>query len=123
MSLLQPKDSVVAGVATAALVYGIYSAALPTVAETRISDPGDGILAGSERGAAYLAAAVVGGVSLLAKDPTIFVMGGSMVIAFSWLHRHANAVDPVTGLATLGRQAAGWMGGLDVNAPTGMNAA
>lgn len=102
MSALKPEGSVVAGVATAALVYGVFSAALPSIAEVRASDAGDLDLATAEQSATFLAASAVAAVSLLTKDPTIFALGGSMVVALAWWHRHANMVDPMTGKVARG---------------------
>lgn len=97
---LTKEFSVVGGVATAALVYGVYSASLPSAADARSMKPNQD-LASSERTASWIAAGIVGGVSLVAKDPTIFIIGGTMVIAMAWLHRHANAVQPSMARATL----------------------
>jgi hypothetical protein len=96
-----PKEySVMGGVATAALVYGVYSASMPSAADARSMKPNDD-LQKSERTASWIAAGTVAGVSLLAKDPTIFIIGGAMVVAMAWMHRHANAVIPNVGKATL----------------------
>jgi 4-amino-4-deoxy-L-arabinose transferase-like glycosyltransferase len=91
---LKPEVSIGVGLATAALVYSIYSNATPTVAAIRAGAPHDPDIDGAERAASWTAAGVVAGVSLIAKDPTIFVLGGSMVIAMAWIHRHANMVNP-----------------------------
>jgi hypothetical protein len=99
--MLKPEASISVGLATAALVYGIYSNALPSITDIRTADPGDRDVAGAERGAAWTAAAAVAGVSLIAKDPTVFIIGGSMVVALSWFHRHANEVNPLTGVAAM----------------------
>lgn len=98
---LKSETSITVGLATAALVYGIYSNALPTVADIRVSQPGDSDVASAERLAAWTAAAAVAGVSLIAQDPTVFVIGGSMVVALAWWHRHANEVNPLTGVASM----------------------
>jgi hypothetical protein len=98
--MLKREVSLGVGLATAALVWGIYQGALPTLAEGRVSDPQDRDLAGAERAASWTAAAAVAGVSLIAKDPTVFILGGSMVVALAWLHRHANHNNPMTGAAS-----------------------
>lgn len=90
---LKREVSLGVGLATAALVWGIYNAALPSLAETRVSAPHDVDLAATERAATWTAAAAVAGVSLLSKDPTVFVLGGGMVIALAWWHRHSNHFD------------------------------
>lgn len=89
------------GLATAALVWGIYNSALPSIADVRVGDPGDRDADAAERVAAWTSAAVVSGVSLIAKDGTVFVLGASMIIALSWWHRHSNQYSPSLGMATL----------------------
>lgn len=99
MSVLKPEGSVMAGIATAAFVYGTYQAFLPSIADARSAEPHNGDLASAERGASFATAGVVAAVSLIAKDPTIFILGGGMVIAMAWYHRHANMVIPELGRA------------------------
>jgi predicted NBD/HSP70 family sugar kinase len=101
VSILKPEMSIVAGLATATLVYGIYRNALPTVADIRVAPKADHDVEAAERSAAWFAGAIVGAVSLLAKDATIFVIGGGMVVGMSWWYRHADAVDPVAGVASM----------------------
>lgn len=98
--MLKPEISIATGVALAALVYGVYSHALPSVVDHRVGDLNDADAAAAERVATFTTAAVVSAVSLLAKDPTIFVLGGGMVVVMSFIHRHANMVNPMTGRAT-----------------------
>lgn len=88
------------GLAVAGLVYGIYTHALPPVVDHRAAPPNDQDAQAAERLAAWTSAAVVSGVSLITKNETIFVMGGMMIIALSWWHRHADMVLPSTGKAT-----------------------
>jgi len=101
---MKPEVSIGVGLATATVVYGIYQGALPPVADVRSLDAHNGDVAASERLAGWTAAAVVAGISLLSRDGTVFILGGSMVIAMSLWHRHANAVNPAEGRAgTAGR--------------------
>lgn len=97
--MLKPEASLTVGLATAAMVYGVYLNALPTVMDVRENEVDSDAVASAEKTAAWTSAAVVGGVSLLAKDPTVFVIGGSMVIALSWWFKHANNVNPDFGMA------------------------
>ena len=92
---LKIETSVLAGLATGTLVYGIYQAALPTTADIRTLEAQNTDVMKTEKIAAWTSAAVVSGVSLIAKDPTIFVIGGTVMVALSWMNRHANAVTPV----------------------------
>lgn len=93
----KPEVSIGLGLALAVGVVAIYDHMLPSVAETRINQAGDRDLAGTERGATWTAAALVTAVSLLAKDATAFVIGGSVIVVHAWTHRHANHYDPEAG--------------------------
>lgn len=97
---MKAEVSITAGLATAGLVYGIYSNATPTIADIRVAAPQDHDIEASRKLAAWTAAAAVSGISLIAKDATIFVMGAAMIVALDWWHRHANNVDPRVGAAT-----------------------
>lgn len=96
---LKPDQSVMVALATGAVVYGIYTNALPTIADVRSAQPGNGDIQAAERSATWISTAVVAGVSLIARDPTIFILGGAMVIALAWWHRHADMVKPELGKA------------------------
>lgn len=105
--MLRPEVSLPVALATGAVVYGIYSTSLPTSAEARVTMPGNTALEASRRTATWKAAVVVAGISLIARDPTIFIIGGAMVAVEDWTHRHANAVSPQTGkLAVSGQGSA-----------------
>lgn len=92
--MLKPEVSLPVGLATAAVVYGVYQAALPPVADVRTADRSHPDVQAAERTASWFSAAVVSGISLLAKDPTIFVIGSSAVIALAWWYRHSDQVIP-----------------------------
>jgi hypothetical protein len=94
---LRPEVSLPIALATGAVVYGIFQTHLPPVAESKVTMPGNQHLQSSRRTATWTAAAVVGGISLLAADPTIFIVGGTMVAVLDFTHRHADAVHPQTG--------------------------
>ena len=94
---LRPEISIPAGLATAAVVASIYQRGLPPAADVRRADPGNADIEATRKQNAWLAAGVVGGISLIAKDPAIFIIGGTMVVAYDWFTRHANYVNPITG--------------------------
>ena len=94
--MLDKEKSIIVGLSVASIVYATYSKATPSVADMRVGAPGDGDIESSRKTAAWTSAAIVAGVSLLAKDPNIFVMGGAMIIGLDWITRHANQVDPQT---------------------------
>lgn len=96
---LKPDVSLTVGLATGALVWSIYQKALPSLPDIRVGKPNDPEIEGSRKAAAWTAAGTVGAISLIAKDPTIFIVGGAMVIAADWWTRHANNRNPMlTGL-------------------------
>lgn len=98
--MLNVENSLMGAVTVGAVVIGIYQFTLPQVADVRVAPAGDEDLASAEKTAAWASAGFVGAVSLIAKDPTIFVTGAMMIIGLSWVHRHANWVNPLTGKAS-----------------------
>ena len=98
---LKPEISISVGLATAALVYSVYSNATPSITEIRAAKPNDSDVEASRKLAAWTSAGVVAAVSLIAKDPTVFILGGGMVVAVDWWHRHANVVNPLVGKASV----------------------
>lgn len=97
--LLPPQASIGVGLATSALVYSIYQKGLPPIADIRVAASQDRDIRASEKQATWTATGLVAGVSLIARDPDIFVIGGLTVIVLAWYHRHANMVSPLTGKA------------------------
>lgn len=96
---LKPEVSITTGLAVGALVWTIYNRALPADVDMRVAAPNDTDIESSRKKAAYTAAAAVAAVSLIAQDATVFILGGSMVVAVDWWARHANAVNPELGKA------------------------
>jgi len=94
---LKTETALLTGLATAAVVVAVYQHNLPPAAQVRASAPGNPHVASSRRQAAIIAAGVVGAISILAKDPTVFVIGGATLIALDVTHRAANATDHTTG--------------------------
>jgi hypothetical protein len=97
MSVLKPEGSLMLGTAVAAMSYGIYSFSVPNTAITTSTLPHDASIESARKKAAWTATAVVSAVSVLAKDKTIFILGGLVIVALDWHTRHANAVHPETG--------------------------
>jgi hypothetical protein len=94
---LKPEASLMGGLAVATLVYAIHSNATPTLADMQGLPTGTKDVDQSERRATIMSAGVVAGVSLLARDPGIFVIGSAMTIAMAWMSRHALWTDSKTG--------------------------
>lgn len=95
---LKPEISVPAALALGVAVYGIFQVNLPSVTEVRAADMDNTHVAASERAATWESAGLVATISLIAKDPTIFLVGGAFTMLLSWKYRHANLVNPATGV-------------------------
>lgn len=99
MPLGTSEASVSVGLGTAALVAGVYSMSLPKLADVRNVEQRNTDIQKSERTAAWLAAGLVTGIALITSDPTVFVIGGAAMVAITWLYRHADQVNPISGTA------------------------
>jgi hypothetical protein len=97
------------GLAVAAIVFAIHSQATPTQADIQALPAGTPDVDSAERKATILSAGVVSGISLIARDPTIFVMGALMTTAMAVWTRHSNWMESVGGkyLSTAQSAAAG----------------
>ena len=94
---LKPEASLMGGLAVATVVYAIHSNATPSMADMQGLPVGTKDVDASERRATWTAAGVVAGISLLARDPGIFVIGAAMTVAMAWTSRHALWTDSKTG--------------------------
>lgn len=97
MSVLKPEGSLMLGTAVAAMAYGVYNFSVPNTAVITSTLPHDASIESARKKAAWASAAVVGAISVLAKDKTVFILGGLVVVILDWHTRHANAVHPETG--------------------------
>lgn len=93
---LKPPEEITIAVAVSAMAYASYQFFLPSVADVRSLEPGNKDIQSAERTATVLAAGFVGLVSLIAKSPSVFMLGGGTVIAAAWSHRHADQVSAVS---------------------------
>lgn len=97
---LKADAEVSIALATSVMAYGVYQYALPSVADIRSLEKGNVDIEASERVAAWVAAGLVSFVSLITKSPNVFILGGSVVIAASWMTRHADQVDAISSKAS-----------------------
>lgn len=95
-SVLKPENSIVAGLATVAIVGAIYQLDVGPVSQVHASDEYHPANTAGIKKAGYTALIAVAGISLLARDPNIVILGGAAVIAFHAHYRHANMVNPGT---------------------------
>ncbi|MFG2848490.1 hypothetical protein ACGF12_35825 [Kitasatospora sp. NPDC048296] len=92
---LKPEISLGVGLALGTAVFAIHQLAGPSMADIRTLEPGNKDVSSAERTATWGGALLVSTVSILAKDPIIFMLGGSMVIGAAWFNRHSNFVSPI----------------------------
>lgn len=102
---LKTESAVMAGVVTAGLVYGIFQVELPSMADIQAIDANNAHITQSVNVATWSAAGAVIGISVLARDPTIFVIGGTMMAFLAWRAKHAAMSHPSTGQVVIPAQA------------------
>lgn len=93
---LRAEISIPAALATGTIVYTIQGRGLPPIDVRANAQPGDDMIESVRKQNAWLAAATVAGISLIARDPVVFIVGGAMVIAMDWLTRINNYTSPLT---------------------------
>lgn len=91
--MLKPNENLMLAAAVGAVVYGTYNIALPTIADTRGLPGNVPDIDKAEKAATWASVAVVSGISLLAKSPEVFVVGGLMTIGLAWTYKHSSSVD------------------------------
>lgn len=107
---LKPNETITVSALTAIAVYGIFQLNAPNLADVKASMPGGGASVNthsSVKTAAWTSAILVSGIALLAKEPTIFVVGALVTVAESWKYYHANATGPGGQVVAPGANASG----------------
>jgi hypothetical protein len=94
---LKPSEEIQVSALSAAVVYGIFQLNAPNLADVRAAPAGNAAVHGSVKTAAWTSAVVISGLALLAKSPTIFIVGSAMIVGESWKYFHGNATHPQTG--------------------------
>lgn len=90
---LKKEAALITGLSVMAVVYAIHTNATPTQADIQALPAGVADIDMSERQATVMSVAVVSGISLLAQDPTIFVMGAIATVGMAVWTRHSNYKD------------------------------
>ncbi len=93
---LKPDAEISIALATGVMAFATYQIALPPVADIRSLEPNNKDIQGSERLAAWTAGGLVSLVALLTKSPSVFTVGGLVVIISSWSARHADQVSTIS---------------------------
>jgi hypothetical protein len=108
-SVLKPENSMIAGLAVVGLVIADYNLHNGSLASVALSPPegGGGNLTDANRKAGWTALIMVAGISLLAKDINVFILGSAAIIAMHSSTLHAIAVSPQLNSIVSGPAAAG----------------
>lgn len=96
-SILKPEGSVVAGIATVGVVYGLYQLNVGSVAQAQATEPNHPVLDSSRRKAGYTAAVFVAALTLITKDANVGILGAGTIIAMELAYRHGIMAVPETG--------------------------
>lgn len=95
---LKPEASIMTGLTVAAVVFAMHTQATPSQADIQALPAGTKDVDDAERKATIMSAGVVAGISLLAKDPTVFIIGSVMVVGLAFWTRHSNYLDSDSGI-------------------------
>lgn len=93
--------SIMGSLATLAAVYAIHSNFTPPIADVQGMPAGVAEIDVAERRATWTSIGVVSIISLLAGDPTIFVVGSAGTFGLSMATKHANWTEPLSGGRTM----------------------
>jgi hypothetical protein len=89
-SLLKPSEEIQVAGLSAAIVYGIFALNAPNLADVRYDVPGNKNTYKAVNDATWTSTVVIGAIALLAKSPTIWIVGGGMILLETWKHHYAN---------------------------------
>ncbi|MER7953066.1 hypothetical protein ABTY59_37375 [Streptomyces sp. NPDC096079] len=95
---LKPEAGVLAGLAVAGVVLAIHQNATPSQADIQALPAGTPDIDKSERKATWMSVGVVSTISLLAKDPTIFVIGSMATVGMALWTRSSNWTESLGGV-------------------------
>lgn len=87
---LKPSDEMVISATAVALVYAIFNGSTPNLADVRADQKGSTNTHAATKMAAITSVAAVGSLSLIAKSPTVFTVGGAMILFETWKYHFAN---------------------------------
>jgi hypothetical protein len=111
---LAPEASILGGLAVAGVVVGIHQVAKPATADIQALPAGTPDIDRANKTATWFSILAVSAVSLMARDPGIFIIGSGATVAMKLWGDHANWTESVMGrylspseAASAGTQATG----------------
>jgi hypothetical protein len=87
---LKASEELTIGGITAGIVYAIGQVTLPNYNDVRADKPGNVNTYKTTKTFAWTSTAVVGGLALLGRSPTILIIGGAVILAETWKYHYAN---------------------------------
>jgi hypothetical protein len=90
MQILKPNDEMIVTATGVALVYAIFNQGVPNYADIRADQPGNSNTHAATKMAAITSIAAVGALALIGKSPTVFTVGGAMILFETWKTHFAN---------------------------------
>lgn len=94
---LKPNESILGGLALLTVDYATFQVMLPNATDLKQVEPFNRDVESSRKTATIVAMGICAGISLLARDPGLFVIGGGGAVLMSFLFAHADSVSPITG--------------------------
>lgn len=88
--ILKPSDQVVVSATGIALVYAIFAQGTPNLADVRADKTGNVNTHKAVKLSAITSIAAVGSLALVSKSPTVFTVGGAMILFEVWKYHYAN---------------------------------
>src|ERR1700685_200145 len=90
MQILKPNDEMIVSATAVALVYAIFNGATPNFADVRADQKGNTNTHAATKMAAITSIAAVGALALIGKSPTVFTVGGGIILFETWKYHFAN---------------------------------
>lgn len=90
VQVLKPSDQVMVSATAIALVYAIFAQSTPNLADVRADKQNNVNTHKAVKLAAVTSIAAVGSLALVAKSPTVFTIGGAMILFETWKYHAAN---------------------------------
>lgn len=90
MVLLKPSEELTIGALSATIVYAVFQVGAPNLADVRFDQPGNMNTYKAVNNATWTSTVIIGSLALLSKSPTVFIIGGGMILLETWKHHAAN---------------------------------
>lgn len=94
---LAPEASILGGLAVAGVVVGINQVAKPSQADIQALPAGTPDIDRANKTATWLSVLAVSGISLMARDPGIFIIGSVATVGMKLWSDHSNFTESVMG--------------------------